>query len=51
MFVSQKGMKRSREILLRIKDTVVVLGQQNILFQGHKWNKGKQIDGHFLRFL
>ena len=32
-------VSRNREIILQIINIVVVLGQQNILFHGHTWNK------------
>ena len=42
----------NREIILRIINIVVVLGQQNIAFRGHTWNKEtKSEDGNFTRFL
>ncbi|CAC5376291.1 unnamed protein product [Mytilus coruscus] len=49
----KEKVKRNREILFRIIDTIVVLGQQNIPLRGHNWNKEKKKieDGNFSRFL
>ncbi|CAC5397877.1 unnamed protein product [Mytilus coruscus] len=48
----EEKVKGNREILFRIIDTIVVLGQQNIPLRGHNWNKEKKIeDGNFSRFL
>ena len=45
-------VSRNREIILRIINIVVVLGQQNRAFRGHTWNKEtKSEDGNFTRFL
>lgn len=48
----EEKVKRNREILIRIIDTIVVLGQQNIPFRGHHWDKeSKTEDGNFGRLL
>ena len=48
----EEKVKRNREILLRIIDTIVVLGQQNIPFLGKNWDMEiKQEYGNFTRFL
>ncbi|CAC5375765.1 unnamed protein product [Mytilus coruscus] len=48
----EEKVKRNREILLRIIDTIVVLGQQNIPFRGHNCNKEKKTeDGIFFSLL
>lgn len=48
----EEKVKRNREILLRIIDTIVVLGQQSISFRGKQWDKEtKQEYGNFARFL
>ena len=45
-------VSQNREIILQIINIVVVLGQQNIPFRGHTWNKEtKSEDGNFTRFL
>lgn len=41
-------VKRNREIIMSIIDVVIVLGQRNIPFRGHSWDKiTKQEDGNF----
>ncbi|CAC5409045.1 unnamed protein product [Mytilus coruscus] len=48
----EEKVKRKREIIFRIIEIIVVLGQQNIPFRGHNWNKEKKIeDDNFSRFL
>lgn len=48
----EEKVKRNQEILLRIIDSIIVLGQQNIPFRGNNWDKEtKQKDGNFRRFL
>jgi len=48
----EEKVSRNREIILRIIDIVVVLGQQNIMFRGHTWNKEtKSENGNFTRFV
>ena len=44
--------KQNREILLSIIDLVIVLGQRNIPFRGHEWDKAsKRENGNFDFFL
>ena len=45
-------VSQNREIILQMINIVVVLGQQNIPFRRHTWNKEtKSEDGNFARFL
>ena len=52
IYMYAEKVSRNREIILQIINIVVVLGQQNIPFHGHTWNKEtKSEDGNFTRFL
>ena len=45
-------VEKNRAVLLSIIDVVLVLGQRNIAFRGHSWNKeSKREDGNFDHFI
>ena len=48
----ENQVKKTRAILLSIIDVVLVLGQRNVAFRGHTWNKySKREDDNFDHFL
>ena len=44
----EDNIKKNQEIILNIIDVIVVMGQRNIPFRGHNWDKiTKREDGNF----